>query len=216
MWQMIKSAALTTISVSTSATSMAEDSLDNMSEATAEADKQIAKLTEEIEGLNHILDDNYEAEKKSTEQRKENAKEAAKSALELERFRLELQIKTLQDIQDNENNAASLRLAASEQIENLRLALANNFRKRDLLEEGKNAKSKLLIEEQFQAALTEAKKKGMSDRDAIAQYQLNKDIENAEYNAKIITERMLAERDARIDLEVAAIQKEFLAGQISR
>jgi hypothetical protein len=216
MWQMIKAAALTTISVSTSATSMAEDSLDNMSEATAEADKQIAKLTEEIEGLNHILDDNYEAEKKSTEQRKENAKEAAKSALELERFRLELQIKTLQEIQDNENNAASLRLAASEQIENLRLALANNFRKRDLLEEGKNAKSKLLVEEQFQAALTEAKKKGMSDRDVIAQYQLNKDIENAEYNAKIVTERMLAERDARIDLEVAAIQKEFLAGQISR
>lgn len=216
MWQQVKSGIDRAFGGSTEKIAEVQYAEENVAEATAGHVDQIKKLEVEIEGLSHILDDNTQADKENAAQKKESSKESQKAVLELERFRIEQQIKSLQEIQDNENNSEELRLSASERIEALRFALANNFRKKELLEEGKKAKSSVLIEEQLQSAIADARKKGISDRDAISAFQLKKDIEAAEYRAKIMTERILQESQVAIDLETAAIQKQFLAGQISR
>jgi hypothetical protein len=220
LWQRVKVGVVGALSPVAAIVDQARYSVENMNDATAEADENIKKLEVEIDGLTHVLDDNNEALKTNTklqtEADKKRALDAAKAAIDLEKFRLELQIKSLEEIQNNENESMRVRVASTEKLEKLRTQVAGLERKRALLEEIKNNAERTLIEERYQAAVTEITKRGYKDRDAIRKFELEQEIELAESNAKIVTERILAEADRRSDAIVMAIQREVLAGRMSR
>lgn len=230
LWQTLKAGAISFFSLSGGAAQGMADANDNATEATEGMDEAIKNLEVEIDNLTHLMDGNNaatdEAIKKAkqlTDEEKKRALEARRAQLELDKFRLERQVKVLGEIEDNENQSADRRIAASEQAEGKLWEIAAIERERALLDVVKGGKVVArnnaeiqLINEKYQAALTDIAKKGTQDRDKINAQFLEKSIVDAERTAKIITDRILSEQERRGNELVASIQKEVLAGRISR
>lgn len=193
---------------------------ENAAEATEGYEDAVKKLEDEIDGLTHLLDDNTRAQKEHQEQLSEEEKkrliEAKKAQLELDKFRLEQQLKTLQKIQDNENNALETRLAASRSAEKVRRDIALVENQYEKLGKIKGAAELVKIDEEYQAKLSESAENGANDRNEINRKALEKQIKDAEDAAKLITERILFEEKLRADGSIAIIQNEVIAGNRTR
>lgn len=238
LWQQLKVGLASRLFPNQMGVQVWEYQMENAAEATEGLDQAIANLKQEEEGLTHLLDENVEAQKRATEAKKDAEKVAAaedlrarqrarKAQLDLDRFRLEQQIKTLEEIMENDKNSQDVRLKAELELEQKRRALANNERQKSLIEEveGRGDKAALvsksnaeliLIEEQFQAKLNEISKKGQKDRDKINDFSTDKAIKDSQYRAKKILSNIEKEYNDRIAAETQAIQKQVLAGQITR
>lgn len=193
---------------------------ENVAEATGKTTAQIEQLEKEIEGLSHLYDDNAKASKENaarlSDDQKKRILNAKRAQLELDKFRLEEQIKVQEALVNNENNSEGVRLAATVEAEGLRAKFIQ--KEADLLKLGKiKGDADLVeIEERKQVKLTENVKKGAQDRDKVLKDSTEKELNSAEYNAKIQTERIVLEAQIRKDAAILAVQKEVEAGKKTR
>jgi hypothetical protein len=230
VWQSLKVGFISYLDKSGFAMNVAAEQTDNVSAATEDLDKNITDLGNQVDGLTHLMDKNTESlaenkkkQKELSEEEKKRALELKKSQLELDKFRLEQQVKTLEEIKDNENNSADIRLKAAQDLERARADIAKIDRAKALLEEfknkqlqGKNQAELLLAEEKYQAALTEITKIGNKDRDTINKQDIEKEIKDSRDKTKIMVAQIMGEAQARADAETLAIQRQVLAGLITR
>lgn len=201
-----------------------EDSLNNQIEATEGITDKIKELETEIGKLSHIYDDDVQASKSASDKKTKELTDAEKkrlanikkAQLELEKFRLERQIKGLDEIANNENQSESARLAATIEAEKKRADLALVENKYAKLGKIKGDADLVQIDEEYQAKLTDNTKQGAINRDTIQKQSLEKQLKDAADNAKQTTERVIYEANIRRDAAIDAVEAEVLSGNKTR
>jgi hypothetical protein len=193
------------------------------------------RTEDESKMLDELLEENvklgleiYVLEQTRTANAKKNAEERKKAEqdalFELQKFRLEQQIKEQELIINNDQQLYQKRLDASVKAEELRDQLVFLIRAKEVKDAEGNNNKILLAREQANAAIVENDRKAAEERDKIAQDEINRlatynetiqnDITKSyeeRVNAAIVAGNLRVETEEQIAQRILKIQQDLLA-----
>jgi len=205
-----------------------------------EIQKNEAVKVEAAKGMQAIIDINTRYGKKMNEEQKkdwddfveviadantritvineEARTQERKDAATLNKFLLDEEIKTQQQIVDNEQNAIDDRINATIELEEKRRAMAKKERDEAKKDPNLSPSAKALIDEQYETAKTEITKQGIQDRqkitaDAVKEYNDNVKKQIEKEKAAII--KAAEARTNSIDKDIEATKKAAIARGMS-